>query len=323
MVVSKGDGRIPCLAPTWRTLSPGGRLLASVALEEPEVRIWNVTGDELFGAVPTAGSNVTALAFSPSEELIALAAADGTIRIRDLGSQRQTRVLEGHQRPASVLAFNHDGSFLASGAGDGEVRVWNLATGKNLAALETGSGGISALAFSPDGRWLATGNDSAAVTLWDARQYLPAGSSPGHTTAITALRFSPDSKRLASGAGDGSTLLRSISEMTDRSTVVSSEGTGMPSLPAKLMLLPAYPNPFNSTVTIPYGIATAGDVRLTVYNLAGQSVRSLVDRKMTAGQYSLRWDGRDDRGRKLASGVYALRLRDGRDVATRKVLLVR
>ena len=305
------------------SLSPSGRLLASVAFEEPEVRIWNVTEDEPFGVVPSDGSNVTALAFSPSEELIALAAADGTIRIRDLGSQLQTRVLEGHQRPASVLAFNHDGSYLASGAGDGEVRVWNVATGKSLAALGAGPGGISALAFSPDGRWLATGSDSAAVRLWDARQYLPAGGSPGHTTAITAFRFSPDSERLASGAGDGSTVLRSISEMTDPSTVVSSEGTGRPALPAKLTLRPAYPNPFNSTVTIPYGIAAASHVRLTVYNLAGQSVRSLVDREMTAGQYALRWDGRDDRGRTLASGVYALRLRDGRDVVTRKVLLVK
>ena len=252
-----------------------------------------------------------------------MAATDATIRIRDLGSQLQTRVLEGHQRPASVLAFNHDGSYLASGAGDGEVRVWNLATGKSLAALGAGPGGISALAFSPDGRWLATGSDSAAVRLWDTRQYMPAGSSPGHTTAITAFRFSPDSERLASGAGDGSTVLRSISEMTDPSTVVSSAGTGWPALPAKLTLRPAYPNPFNSTVTIPFGIAVTGHVRLTVYNLAGQSVRRLVDGEMTAGQYALRWDGRDDRGRTLASGVYALRLRDGRDVVTRKVLLVK
>ena len=300
------------------SLSPSGRLLASVAFEEPEVRIWNVTRDEPFGVVPADGSNITALAFSPSEELIALAAADGTIRIRDLGGQPRTRVLEGHEQPASVLAFNQDGSYLASGAGDGEVRVWDIAAGKTLTALGAGPGAVSALAFSPDGGWLAAGSDSAVVKLWDARQYLPAGSSPGHTTAITALRFSPDSKRLASGAGDGSTLLRSISEMTDRSTVVSSEGTGRSALPAKLTLPPAYPNPFNSTVTIPYGIPVVSHVRLTVYNLAGQSVRRLVDRELTSGQYSLRWDGRDDRGRKLASGVYALRLRDGRDVVTRK-----
>ena len=64
-------------------------------------------------------------------------------------------------------------------------------------------------------------------------------------------------------------------------------------------------------------------VSLNVFNLLGQRVRTLVHAVQTSGEYQLIWDGRDDTGVSLASGVYFLRLQVGQDSQTRKVVLTR
>jgi flagellar hook assembly protein FlgD len=64
-------------------------------------------------------------------------------------------------------------------------------------------------------------------------------------------------------------------------------------------------------------------VELSIYNLAGQEVTTLANGRREAGSYALRWDGRGEDGRELASGVYLCRLRAGEKVVTRKLLLIR
>lgn len=82
--------------------------------------------------------------------------------------------------------------------------------------------------------------------------------------------------------------------------------------------LTAYPNPFNSSVSIVFDLPNYDEIDLGVYNLAGQS-----HGHREAGTYTLRWDGRDDDGRILASGVYLYRLEAGALAKTRKLLLLR
>ncbi len=95
-------------------------------------------------------------------------------------------------------------------------------------------------------------------------------------------------------------------------------------LPEEFALHQNFPNPFNSGTVIRYALPQHGDVELTVYNLLGQRVMSLVQGSRQAGSYTLRWDGRDSGGRELASGVYLYRLQGGGGlVETRKMLLVR
>ena len=95
-------------------------------------------------------------------------------------------------------------------------------------------------------------------------------------------------------------------------------------LPASPRLEQNYPNPFNSSTTIRYQIPQTGLVRLEIFDLAGQKVATLVEDVREAGVYTVRWDGRDDRGPELATGVYLYRLRAGEQtVETRKLLLLR
>ncbi len=94
-------------------------------------------------------------------------------------------------------------------------------------------------------------------------------------------------------------------------------------LPSDYALDQNVPNPFNSCTAIKFALAGSGDAQLTVYNLGGQRVAALVQEARAPGRYTITWDGRDDRGRTLATGVYLYRLRAGAHTLTRKLLLLR
>ena len=84
-----------------------------------------------------------------------------------------------------------------------------------------------------------------------------------------------------------------------------------------------FPMPFNAEVTIPFALAEAGPVRLTIYNLMGQQVRVLADGWAAAGAHRVRWDGRTAAGVEAASGVYWVVLKAGGAVQTAKLALIR
>ena len=85
-------------------------------------------------------------------------------------------------------------------------------------------------------------------------------------------------------------------------------------------LAPNAPNPFNPSTVIPYRLDTDGPVRLVVYNLLGQRLRTLVDEAQSAGVYRVQWDARDAAGRRVSSGVYFIRLHYPGGVQTRRML---
>jgi hypothetical protein len=84
-----------------------------------------------------------------------------------------------------------------------------------------------------------------------------------------------------------------------------------------------YPNPFNPSTVIDYELSEALDVNLTVYDASGRQVRSLVRDRKPAGPNSVRWDGKDDSGRGVATGVYFYRLQAGGVSQTRKMVLLK
>ena len=96
-------------------------------------------------------------------------------------------------------------------------------------------------------------------------------------------------------------------------------------VPLAFSLSQNYPNPFNTDTTIRFSVPHVQQVRLTIYDLLGQKVRTLTDREVAAGTYTVRWDGRDELDRSVSSGVYLVRLMgdDGRRARTRKIVLMR
>ncbi|MCB5270492.1 MAG: carboxypeptidase regulatory-like domain-containing protein [Candidatus Cloacimonetes bacterium] len=83
-----------------------------------------------------------------------------------------------------------------------------------------------------------------------------------------------------------------------------------------------YPNPFNPETTISYDLKDASDVRLAVYNVKGQLVRNLITQDQAAGRYRIVFNGRDDNGNVLSSGIYLYRFTAGKYSRTRKMMLM-
>lgn len=95
------------------------------------------------------------------------------------------------------------------------------------------------------------------------------------------------------------------------------------SVPTQSRLSGAYPNPFNPQTTVAFDLAHAGHVRVVIHDAQGRVVATLADGDMTAGHHTVVWTGIDDRGRKLASGVYYARLTASDGVDVTKLTLVK
>ncbi len=93
--------------------------------------------------------------------------------------------------------------------------------------------------------------------------------------------------------------------------------------PMSFYLAQNYPNPFNPGTSIDYELPIQANVRLAIYDVRGAVVRSLVNQVQAAGVYGIRWDGRNQEGERVGSGVYMLRLDAGDVVLTRKMLLAK
>ena len=101
------------------------------------------------------------------------------------------------------------------------------------------------------------------------------------------------------------------------------ENYGVADIPKAYKLFRNYPNPFNPTTTITYQLPKASQIRLTVYNLLGQEVRTLVNTKQAAGSYSIEWNSRDNNNELVPTGVYVYKIEAGDFVQSRKMVLVK
>jgi len=96
-----------------------------------------------------------------------------------------------------------------------------------------------------------------------------------------------------------------------------------PAVPDMYMLSQNRPNPFNASTIIEFGLPVEGNVRLEIYDVLGRRVRRLIDDLMPAGYHIVTWNGRDDRGVTLASGMYFYRLTAEAYTETKKMILMK
>jgi hypothetical protein len=108
-----------------------------------------------------------------------------------------------------------------------------------------------------------------------------------------------------------------------KSTAVEEEDPGSVITPKDFELHQSYPNPFNNQTLIKYDLLKPCQVTLTIYNILGQKMRTLVDGRQEAGTKILNWDGKDEKGRDLASGIYFCRLKAGEITETKRMVLLK
>ncbi len=114
----------------------------------------------------------------------------------------------------------------------------------------------------------------------------------------------------------------SFGRLASVTTGVASR-TDETSLPTDFVLLQNFPNPFNPETRITFQLSRSGYAELAVFNLMGERVRTLVAAPMSAGAHSVQWDGRDERGERLASGAYVYRLKAGGFEQSKTMLLMK
>jgi hypothetical protein len=107
---------------------------------------------------------------------------------------------------------------------------------------------------------------------------------------------------------------------------IGDDGNGGPevSLPRSFALNQNYPNPFNPSTSISYQLAEQAQVSIKIHNIRGQMVKKLVDEVKEAGEYSVQWDGRDEIGQKVSSGIYLYVLETDKGFkSTRKMVVLK
>ena len=101
------------------------------------------------------------------------------------------------------------------------------------------------------------------------------------------------------------------------------EGFGQNPVPDRFKLHHNYPNPFNGTTNIPFQIPVQGPVRIDVFNITGQKMKTIFDNDKPAGYYTAHWTGKNDNGRSVSSGIYIVRFQAGTYIEQKKILLIK
>jgi len=123
-------------------------------------------------------------------------------------------------------------------------------------------------------------------------------------------------------------IITSNDEATPAVTIPVHVNTGSPNqdeglIPLATALEGNYPNPFNPETTIAFAVKESANVRLAIYNVKGQLVRTLVDAKLPAGRHHAVWNGKDDAGRSVSSGIYLYRMESAGYSQTLKMMLMK
>jgi hypothetical protein len=153
---------------------------------------------------------------------------------------------------------------------------------------------------------------------------------PGDTTTVAVPWAEPDSlENHVFAVVDRANTIPELNEANNRDlrqfgpVTAIEEALSAPVMPATLALHRAHPNPFNARTTVRFDLPRAGPTELAIYDATGRRIRSLVDETLPPGFHSVEWDATDQRGHRVASGVYFYRLLAEGEVLTRKLVLLK
>ena len=181
-------------------------------------------------------------------------------------------------------------------------------------------GGGTVMGFSLMGTTIDASSNGGFVTMEATYDV----ANLGQTVSIWAEEEGPGGNRLLFSSVQGGPLVCSWAPVSWEVGTSGVNSLGMDSNNINSFSLSAnYPNPFNPTTNISYSVPEYGDVSLVVYNALGREVNTLISSIYAPGNYTVVWNGMDDNGNEVSTGMYFYKLTSGDLTQTRKMLFVK
>ncbi len=153
------------------------------------------------GTLSSHAGEVKCLAVDLNNWLLASGNSKGEVRLWDLGTHKQIKLIQEHSLPVNSLVFSPDGQTLISGSDDHTIKFWNVKTGEKSNVLEFDYA-ITSVVFSSDGNLFATGDYGGNIQIWDFQSKKDIFKERVHSAPVTSVVFSPDGRSLISGSKD-------------------------------------------------------------------------------------------------------------------------
>ena len=314
--------------------SPDGNTIASSSVDTT-IRLWDVDTGTLKNTTITEHTDeVRSVAFSPDGNTLASGDWNGTIRLWDVEMGTLKSTLTGHTSSVRSVVFSLDGNTIASGSWDGTVLLWNIAPAEpsRLATDVNVDGTVNiqdlvqvAANFGETGENPADVNGDGQVNIQDlvavAAAFGEAAAAPAVYAAAIEHLTDTEIKQWLHAAQQANltdpTFQRGVEVLKHLLSLLT---------PKETVLLANYPNPFNPETWIPYQLSAPSEVTIEIHAIDGTLVRKLSLGHQAIGSYQTRtraahWDGRNNFGEPVASGIYFYTLTADDFTATRKMLI--
>ena len=323
------------------SFSPDGKTLATGS--DDKVRLWDVATGTIRTTFDTIFQehtpNIWSVKFSPDGRTLA-ASIYNTVHLWDVATNDIKTILKGHVDDVYSVNFSPNGNLLTSGSVDGTVLLWEIRVSKQLKEDINDDGVVNiqdlvmvAAQFGQtgDNKVDQTGNNKVDVNgdgVVNIKDLVLVAGAFGNIPATPTLwhhakeLLTPEIVQQWIEAAKQ----WNLTNATSQRGIAVLEVLMTALTPKETTLLPNYPNPFNPETWIPYQLSEPAEVILRIYAVNGTLVRTLALGYQPAGIYQTRtraayWDGKNDLGESVASGVYFYTLTAGDFNATRKMLI--
>ncbi|RKU27373.1 hypothetical protein C6497_11535 [Candidatus Poribacteria bacterium] len=315
--------------------SPNGRMLASGGAYH-KVILWDIASDEQ-RILPDSPRVVSSITFSPDGKTVIAGGnfANPSLFLWDVKSVVLQQTLSGHTSEIVDVSISSDGETLVSGSIDGTILLWEYNSIVTPTYLETdvnGDGVVDiydliavAANFGKTGPNNADVNGDGIVNIADLIKIAAELGNAAAPSVSLQIRNLPIS---SSDVEQWITQVQSLdsNDPTYKNGILFLEQLLTALIPNKTALLPNYPNPFNPETWIPYQLSEAADVTIKIYSTDGLLIKNISLGHKQAGLYQDRthaayWDGKNELGEPVASGIYFYEFSTGHYSATKRMVI--